>query len=55
MTLAKGNRRQELEALALPTLKRVIRVDTRSRSARAVLCPPKCGDAHFWLRHTCHK
>jgi len=35
-----------LEALALPALKRVMRVETLSRSAKALLPPHKCGGSH---------
>jgi hypothetical protein len=35
------------EALALPALKRVIRVETPSRSAKALVPPHKCGGSHF--------
>ena len=34
------------EALTLPALKRVIRVETLSRSAQALLPPHKCGGSH---------
>ena len=34
------------EALALPALKRVIRVETLSQSAKALLPPHKCGGSH---------
>ena len=34
------------EALALPTLKRVIRVKTLSQSAQALFPPHKCGGSH---------
>jgi hypothetical protein len=34
------------EALALPALKRVIRVETLSQSAEALLPPHKCGGSH---------
>ncbi len=43
------------EALASPALKRVIRVETLSRNAKALLPPHKCGGSHHqfgqvWLR-----
>ena len=34
------------EALALPALKRVIRVETLSQSAKALFPPHKCGGSH---------
>ena len=38
------------EALALPALKRVIRVETLSRSSKALLPPHKCGGSHHQFR-----
>jgi hypothetical protein len=49
------------EALALPALKRVIRVGTLSQSAKALLPPHKWGAATGRFKsnlsqcHTCHK
>jgi hypothetical protein len=39
-----------LMPLALPALKRVIRVETLSRSAKALLPPHKCGGSHLQAR-----
>ena len=41
------------EALALPALKRVIRVETLSRSAKALLPPHKCGGSHHRFGQDC--
>ena len=38
------------EALALPALKRVIRVETLLRSAQALLPPHECGGSHHEFR-----
>ena len=40
------------EALAWPALKRVIRVETLSPSAKALLPPHKCGGSHLELDKT---
>jgi hypothetical protein len=37
---------QTLQLLALPALKRMIKVETLSRSAKALLPPHKCGGCH---------
>jgi hypothetical protein len=39
------------ESLALPALKRVIRVETLSQSAKALLPPHKCGGSHHQFGH----
>ena len=46
--LSTGGLRQATtnEALAFPALKRVIRVETLSQSAKALLPPHKCGGSH---------
>jgi hypothetical protein len=41
------------EALALPALKRLIRVETLSRRAKALLPPHKCGGSHHQFGQVC--
>ena len=46
-SLLRLSRARTHEALALPALKRVMRVETLSRSAKALLPPHKCGAPSF--------
>ena len=46
LNLERGVLTQTLKTLALPALKRVIKVEILSRSAEALLPPHECGGSH---------